>query len=374
MKNEKWKMMNGKCLKSQTIEWQLSFAKSLLLCLLLVSFVSAFAQTRKQRRRSTSPPPSTGTVDYARFLHSTKKHQQACNSCHKIPTSNWQKASTFPDTTDYPDHDACVRCHRSQFFKGARPVICTGCHTKVSPRDDARFPFRKSDNPRQFAIEFPHDKHQDVIALLKRQDAFRSAVVLAGNSRPLLAHQADDKNKIYNNCALCHTSRMGALVPPSAGWIDNFVPTVASFKSFPVDHAACFNCHWKSQQPVNTNCGGCHKLAEKPVMPDEVPKRISLKFRHDREQHVAECTTCHINITRAATLRGLKADVPITACTECHNKDGLRQDVNRELEALDKNRDFSCVYCHTSNVGRLDPPPGHYLIAGREPLKRKDLK
>jgi len=37
---------------------------------------------------------------------------------------------------------------------------------------------------------------------------------------------------------------MGAL-PPSAGWIDNFVPTVASFKSSPADHAACFNCHWK---------------------------------------------------------------------------------------------------------------------------------
>jgi hypothetical protein len=366
--------MNGKFLQSLTIDWQLPFGNVLLLCLLLVSFISVSAQIRKPGRRSTSSPPSTRTVDYARFLHSTKKHQQACNSCHKIPTSNWQKASTFPDTTDYPDHDACVSCHRSQFFKGARPVICTGCHTRVSPRDDARFPFRKSDNPRQFAIEFPHDKHQDVIALLKRQGSIGSAVVLARNSRPSFAHRADDKNKTYNNCTICHTSRTGALVPPSDGWADNFVPAVASFKSSPGDHAACFNCHWTSQQPVNNNCGGCHKPAEKAVMPDDVPKRISLKFRHDREQHVAECTTCHINITRAATLRGLKADVPITACTECHNKDGLRQDVNRELEALDKNRDFSCVYCHTSNVGRLDPPAGHYLIAGREPLKRKDLK
>jgi hypothetical protein len=107
---------------------------------------------------------------------------------------------------------------------------------------------------------------------------------------------------------------------------------------------------------------------------DLAPQRISLKFRHQREQHIAECTSCHINITKAVSLRGLKPDVPITSCTECHNKDGLRLDVSQELEALDKNRNFACVYCHTSNVGRQDPPASHYLIAGRDPLKRKDLK
>jgi hypothetical protein len=104
------------------------------------------------------------------------------------------------------------------------------------------------------------------------------------------------------------------------------------------------------------------------------PLRISMKFRHAREQHTAECTTCHINITKASTLRGLNPDVPITSCTECHNKDGLRLDVSKELEALDKNRQFVCSYCHTSDVGRRDAPASHYLIAGREALKRKDIK
>ena len=99
-----------------------------------------------------------------------------------------------------------------------------------------------------------------------------------------------------------------------------------------------------------------------------------MTFRHKREQHVAECTTCHINITKSATLRGLTPDVPITSCTECHNKDGLRLDVSGELEAVDRNKGFVCVYCHTSNVGRLDPPASHYLIAGREAIKRKDIK
>ena len=99
-----------------------------------------------------------------------------------------------------------------------------------------------------------------------------------------------------------------------------------------------------------------------------------MKFRHAREQHSGECTSCHINITKAETLRELKPDVPITSCTECHNKDGLRLDVAGELEAIDRNRDFVCVYCHTSDVGRRDPPASHYLIAGREPLQRKDVK
>ena len=99
-----------------------------------------------------------------------------------------------------------------------------------------------------------------------------------------------------------------------------------------------------------------------------------MKFTHAREQHVKECTACHINITKSASLKGLKPDVPITSCTECHNKDGLRLDVSSELEAIDKNRGFVCVYCHTSEVGSLDPPASHYLIAGRPPLKRKDIK
>ena len=336
----------------------------LFLALLVIGSVT-LAQRRGTRQ---SAAPKARAIDYSKFSHATKKHQQACNTCHKIPTSNWKQARSFPDITDYPDHEACVSCHRAQFFKGARPVICSGCHTKVSPRDEARFEFRKPGTPSQFSIEFPHDKHQDVIARFMRRlkgDEVRFVRV---------SFAADDKPKNYNNCTICHLTRPGVPATPAAGWTDNFVPFPATFKSSPADHASCFNCHWKSQAPVNNNCAGCHKLAEKPTVVLDSPKQISVKFRHDREQHIAECTTCHINITKAASLRGLKPDVPLTSCSECHNKEGLRTDVGKELEALDKNRDFVCVYCHTSNIGRMDPPANHYLIAGREPLKRKDLK
>lgn len=259
--------------------------------------------------------PRLSAADYSKFSHSTQKHRATCNTCHKM---------RFPDITDYPSHDACVSCHRPQFFRGARPPICSVCHTKTSPRDDVRYAFRNPASKLQFDIDFPHDRHQDVG---------------------------------YNDCTNCHASR------------------TATFKAIPTDHASCFNCHWKSQEPVATNCNGCHKLGT--VLAD-APNRISSKFIHEgggeKKQHIAECTTCHIHITKPASLRGLKPDVPITACTECHNKDGLRQDLSKELLAIDKNRVFVCVYCHEQNVGSLDPPASHYLIAERPLLKRRDIR
>ncbi len=350
---------------------------------------TAQAQKRRVRRPSPRPSSAVARIDYSRFSHATQKHQGACNTCHKLPTDNWKKVRDFPDVADYPGHDACVSCHRPQFFKGAKPPICSVCHAKVSPRDDARFAFRNPAGRREFLIEFPHDKHQDVIArlLLPLREETRSLFQRASFAH---ANVADDKTKQYNNCEICHGPRTAAPVAPIAGWVDSFVPDAAAFRAVPTSHASCFNCHWKSEQPTGENCGGCHKSQalttnvsgvtsvnprSTPTVPVGLPElRISLKFRHARAQHVAECTTCHINITKSSTVRGLKPDVPITACTECHNKDGLRLDVSGELEAIDKNRDFTCSYCHTSDVGRRDPPASHYLIAGREALKRKDVK
>ncbi|MGH9880203.1 MAG: cytochrome c3 family protein [Pyrinomonadaceae bacterium] len=330
-----------------------------------------------QRRRTPSPQQAarTRSVDYSKFFHSTKKHQQACNTCHKVPTRNWQTASDFPDVADYPNHDACVSCHRPQFFRGAKPLICTVCHVQVAPRADARFAFRKARSPSQFTTLFPHDKHQDVIALLWPTPKPLATFFIRVSFQ---SAEADDQTDVYNNCTICHGAPAALPKAPPSGWPDGFAPDALTFKSVPTDHGSCFKCHWKAQTPTRENCAGCHKLADVPLENIDLLSRISIKFRHEgggeRKNHVAECTTCHINITKAASLLGLKPDVPITSCTECHNKDGLRLDVSGELAQLDKNRDFVCVYCHTSNVGRLDPPASHYLIAGREPMTRKNLK
>jgi decaheme cytochrome c component MtrC/MtrF-like protein len=344
-------------------------AASVLAAIALTS--TSFGQTKPTRRNA--PSRTTPTTDYSKFSHSTKKHQAACDTCHKIPTSGWQKTSAYPDILDYPGHDACVSCHRAQFFKGAKPPICSGCHTKTSPRDEARFAFRNPASQLQFTIEFPHDRHQDVIARFNN-GMLRQSLNAFAHAR--LGNEAtDDKSQTYNNCSICHVPRD---VPsaPAAGWPDHFQPKPETFKSVPTGHDACFNCHWKTQQPIAQNCVGCHKLTS--PFAASVPTRISLKFMHEgggeKKNHIAECATCHINITKSVSVRGLKPDVPITSCTECHNKEGLRQDVSKELVAIDKNKGFVCVYCHTSNVGSLDPPASHYLIAERPPIKRKEIK
>lgn len=338
--------------------------------------VTSQKRAKRLPRRVAKPPTASIRVDYSNFSHATKRHQGACNTCHKIPTNNWKKTSDFPDVADYPGHDACVSCHRPQFFRSAKPAICSLCHSKVSPRDDVRFAFRKPAGRRQFMIEFPHDKHQDLIANLFRRFAEAEQPWFVRASFTSSGFNADDKAEHYYNCEICHGPRNAPSGAPASGWIDGFVPDNLTLKAVPVSHASCFNCHWKSEQPVSDSCAGCHKLPSPPtVVPSrDVPKRFSMKFRHGREQHIAECTTCHINITKAATVRGLKPDVPITSCTQCHNKEGLRLDLSKELAAIDKNRDFVCVYCHTSDVGRRDPPASHYSIAERPPMKRKDVK
>src|SRR6185436_14420364 len=359
-----------------------------LVCLPQFLTRAQMAGQKRSTRRVAKRPAAGSRVDYSSFSHATRKHQAACNTCHKIPSVNWRQARDYPDITDYPGHDACVSCHRLQFFKGAKPVICSVCHSKVSPKDDVRFAFRNPTSRRQFLIEFPHDKHQDVIAKLFLKfpkDAWsttgRARYSAVGPPRFVTTSFTssrfitDDKTKHYNNCEICHGPRNTPVVAPATAWTDGYVPDNLTLKSIPASHATCFGCHWKSEQPVNVNCGGCHKLPNPPapIALAGTPERKSMKFRHGREQHVLECTTCHINITKAATLRGLKPDVPITSCTECHNKDGLRLDVVKELVAIDKNREFICVYCHTSDVGRRDPPASHYLVAERPPMMRKDL-
>ena len=93
-------------------------------------------------------------------------------------------------------------------------------------------------------------------------------------------------------------------------------------------------------------------------------KRISAMFSHEggKGEHVMECTTCHINITRAATLRGLTPDVPVTACATCH-KDNKKTTypklttIEEELATFKKSG--SCAYCHTGEASKKKPPASH---------------
>jgi len=162
------------------------------------------AQSRRTSPARSSQTSSGPALKYSVFLHSSARHKGlACNACHKIPTT-WRAGRDFPDTADFPDHNSCVRCHRRQFFTrqafvGSGPSICTVCHLRAAPREDARFAFGKPNNSqqtlkakeeRQFTIEFPHDKHQNVIASLKRPTNF--SLSPGYDKLKLVGHQLSD--------------------------------------------------------------------------------------------------------------------------------------------------------------------------------------
>jgi Cytochrome c7 and related cytochrome c len=346
-------------------------------CCLVLNIVAA--QTRhpnpvSKPTSTTQAAPRGSAAKYSAFLHSSDKHKSlACNACHKLPTA-WTAKRDFPDAADFPDHDACVHCHRQQFFTrqafaGAGPTICTVCHVRAAPREDVRFAFGKPNNAgqaakpkdeRQFTIEFPHDKHQSVIASLRRSGPSENEPRFVGAS----FRRFDDKPKPdYNNCTICHQPNNTRNIVPLVLPADASSQPNRYFKTMPHSHDSCFNCHWKNQKPTSDDCAGCHKPAATFIGIDSPPRK-SLMFSHEggKDNHVAECTTCHINITRASTLKGLTPDVPITACATCH-KDNKKITYPKITTIEDEFGQFkktsNCTYCHTSDVGKKKPPASH---------------
>ena len=104
----------------------------------------ASAQRRTQANRKARG------VDYRQFSHISQPHRLECKTCHQFPSKNWKEIRQgdegFPDVSEYPEHQSCISCHRSQFFARQRPVpyICSNCHVKATPRDTSRYPFRVS--------------------------------------------------------------------------------------------------------------------------------------------------------------------------------------------------------------------------------------
>lgn len=305
-----------------------------------------------------------------RFSHATTAHKKLeCASCHKVPTSNWVAARGFPDVAQFPGHAACASCHRRDFFVGNRPVFCAGCHTSAGPRSAPLFPFPVRTRSHEFTTIFPHNTHQDVIALRREQ----TPVTVAHFIPASFTNPVDDP-PTFNNCAICHESaksvpKFAARIPAgekplAAAGAETFAPSAAFFKSLPQGHASCFQCHYQSVKPTATNCAGCHQLTSAHI-PSPVVKRYSLKFSHEEvnekgdKVHTRDCMTCHVRIAANGDLKLLKdADVPIMACTSCHNH---AADLNKELDsrADKKSPVFQCNYCHTTDIGAYPVPASH---------------
>lgn len=363
-------------------------------------------QTRSRTRRRTTPQRQTQKprIDYSKFSHRTHVEQQklTCDSCHKFPSKNWKEVrkgdEAFPDVTDFPEHQACLDCHRTQFFARERPapVICSNCHVAVTPRNVARFPFPSLGQPflaskqgqnfvSDFKVQFPHDKHVDVVGWLRSRPGENLGFALVHAS--FRGRQQDAQSK---GCLVCHETYQPqgksadefVTKPPPKMPDDAFWLKKGAFKTTPNTHAACSNCHNEDAgiPPSPKDCAACHKFptATPPPLRDFDPKlattmgindwlllrkwsrRSTGRYRHEFDVHnELGCVSCHnpavMNTLEEKTLVSVKSCGGSGGCHIEANTEGI---LNYEIEERRKKPGFQCVKCHII-LGKNPVPQNH---------------
>jgi hypothetical protein len=359
-------------------------ARGVIVAFFTVSAVFCLATRSTNRFEVQVIAAEAGTArpNYSDFQHSTKAHRMECGTCHKFPSANWNKVrddkTAFPDITEYPRHESCLKCHSQQFFKGARPAICSVCHTDPSPRNSVRHPFP---NPREkfdlstkgqkaqsdFVVGFPHDKHIEIVS---------------APSTGVTAQKGEE------SCAACHETMTPqgksddeylTKPPPKLG--DGFWLKKGTFKTAPIGHETCFTCHSADTGilPAPNNCAACHQLKSSSSPADQdarlavamgIKDRVTLDawrsrhstgtFRHEWFSHAElSCATCH-NVAAINTTDALTKKVSIASCATCHatatSDDGGA--LNFEIDSRQKNAAFQCVKCHVT-FGKMPVPASH---------------
>lgn len=364
------------------------------------------------RRRPARTAANAPARDYARFSHSSASHAaRDCAACHRVASF------AQPDITDFPDHPACVACHRAQFFRGARPAICSNCHTLVSPRAGTRFNFPNPRAPLEFADVFPHADHIKSTSLIQ----FKKLI--------------GEKSNIQTTCLYCHKVNAAKLTLTQNSSPVAFAPPPGTFMTTPTSHATCFQCHWQKgvvdheQEPYATQCASCHRNiatsgtvgavganvgASRRSIPAEsvapaaqrvvpafltstshaniIPERVVPKFVHEIEAHkqrvndegkevAITCLQCHAAARKAATLESLRlkenrAGLLTCSSSACHTAVAgtaqLRLSVYRELRERGKDAKFDCALCHTPPLSlNRDAPCSHYIAVYASATKEK---
>ncbi len=378
-----------------------------ILVSIAVTYRTAEAQ-RPARNRTKKVTSATAQKkpqsDYSRFSHHTHVIQTklSCESCHQVPSKNWKEVrkddEAFPDVTEYPEHRDCLACHRRQFFARERPVprICSNCHVNATPVETSRYPFpslgdrflssaKAMDFVSDFRVQFPHDKHLDVISEVPRQrpDEFRSFVRASFRRVFSLAEDSDPKS-----CSICHQTYQPQgksddefVTKPPKNIGDSFWLKKGTFKTRPTTHAACFTCHNQETEiaPLPQTCDACHKLSASTPTADYDPqlvKKIGIEdwwtltawrtrflsgaFRHEVHADL-NCTKCHNPTMNTVDVKTLK--VPVGSCggaEGCHvtataDEGGI---LNYEIDQRKKNENFVCVKCHVV-FGTKPAPASH---------------
>jgi hypothetical protein len=353
--------------------------------------------------------PKRPRIDYSIFSHLTHVTTQklSCDSCHKIPSKNWKEVrqgdAAFADVTDFPEHSTCLNCHRQQFFARQRPApaICSNCHVKVTPRDTARFVFpslgdvavgQRRDLSSEFSINFPHDKHLDVVA--------RNPGPRRSNAAAFFLTVGFQEKADAASCPVCHQtyqpqgkSDKEYVAEPPKNLDDAFWLKKGSFKTLPNNHKTCFSCHNPDLgiEPVATNCDGCHKLgpavrpkadfvmqtvaqmgADQTMLREWGSRFSSGTFRHEGGDHPnLGCRSCHL-IEVMKTVEPATFKVSMKSCggaDGCHitataDDGGI---LNYEIDQKKAKPSFVCTKCHIE-FGKAGIPQSH--IKAIEALKK----
>src|SRR4051794_40761983 len=324
---------------------------------------------------ATSSAQKRPSGAYSKFSHTThvSREKLECVSCHKFPTGNWKEVrksdAAFPDVTEYPEHKACLNCHRQQFFARERPVpqICSNCHVKATPIETSRHPFpslgevflatpRAVNFVSDFRVAFPHGKHEDT------------------------------------DCADCHQTYRPQdksddefVTKPPKNIGDSFWLKKGTFKTRPLTHANCFTCHNQESElaPLPQNCDACHKpsVSEKRTVDFDEKLATAMgaadwvtltawrnrasagAFRHEAHPDL-KCTQCHQ--PAAIDTVAAKANVSVKSCGSaegCHvtataDEGGI---LNYEIDQRNKSAKFVCTKCHIAFGDR--PVPASHLSA-----------
>ncbi len=363
---------------------------------------------RKQTRRPVQRPKAQpARINYSQFSHGTHVGAQKleCNSCHAFPTKNWKEVrkgdTAFPDVAEFPEHSACLACHRPQFFAREKPApaICVNCHVGVTPRDTARFLFpslgdvadsklKIREGKSEFGVAFPHDKHIDVVGSNRPgfdgpgPSPFVAASWIVSQKPPAPPKSCPVCHQVY--LAQGDSSEEYVTKPPKTVG-DNFWLKKGTFQTIPNSHTVCFSCHNADSgiPPDSKDCHVCHQL----LKPDQNLKSdFDLKlaadmgadkthlrawsrrmsagaFRHEGGEHPnLDCTGCH-SIATMNTVDPTTLKVAVKSCggaEGCHitptTDDGGA--LNFEVDQKKAKADFVCTKCHVV-FGKEAAPASH---------------
>jgi hypothetical protein len=368
----------------------------------VASVVATESQPPQKPARIRAKP----RVDYSSFSHGTHlvKQKLSCDSCHKFPSKNWKEVrktdTAFPDVADFPDHASCLNCHRAQFFARERPapIICSNCHINVTPRDTTRFLFpslgdvsvaesKRRESGSEFKINFPHDKHVDVVGFNAPNSNVQRAFVSAS------WQQKKEQATEPKSCPVCHRTHQPQgnsdeeyVMKPPKNLGDAFLLKKGTFKTTPNSHTTCFSCHNQELgiAPSPSDCNACHKLDQTPLLSaadfdaklaelmaiaDQTMlrawgRRISSgSFRHEGGDHPnVSCPACH-HVDSMNTLEAKTLKVQVKSCggaEGCHitattDDGGI---LNYEIDQKKANPGFVCTKCHIS-YGKQSVPESH---------------